>query len=179
MLHWKTILFGLIIFQGFGQYIYTDPKIDKLKSNLQVRGVKFYTNDDLRVKGSPYVFDEFKYGIIHHGDMQIKDLFKLNALTQNIYWGDENKIITPNINLVVELYENMYKYILGRWVTEVAPGLYKYHKGTFKEGYRETNPLKNDQPHKYTVVEKYFILENGKVTSVRKRKALKIINRYK
>ena len=27
---------------------------------------------------------------------QIKGLFKLNAITQNIFWGDDNKIINPN-----------------------------------------------------------------------------------
>ena len=70
---------------GLGQYIYTDSNIDQLQSDLRIRGVNFYQNDDFGVEGSPFVF-EFKAGTIHQGERQIEGLFKLNAITQNIFW---------------------------------------------------------------------------------------------
>ena len=107
----KLKLFLLIVpFVGLGQYIYTDSNIDQLQSDLRIRGVNFYQNDDFGVEESPFVFDEFKAGTIHHGERQIEGLFKLNAITQNIFWGDDNKIINPNKNVKVEVFGKTYKY---------------------------------------------------------------------
>ena len=174
----KTIFFGLIVFQGFGQYIYTDSDIDQLQSDLRIRGVNFYQNDDFGVEGSPFVFDEFKAGTILQGERQIEGLFKLNAITQNIFWGDDNKIINPNKSVKVELFGEIYKYMLDKWVTEVAPRLYKYHRGIFKKGYKVNNPFLSDQPPRFIVDEKYFTLKNGKESEVSRKKALKIIKNH-
>ena len=178
MCYLKTIFFGLLVFQGFGQNIYTDSDIDQLQSDLRLRGVNFYQNDDFGVKGSPFVFDEFKTGIILHGKRQIEGLFKLNAITQNIFWGDDNKIINPNKSVKVELFGKTYKYMLDKWITEVAPHLYKYHRGIFKKGYKVNNPFLSDQPPRFIVDEKYFTLKNGIESEVSRKKALRIIKNY-
>ena len=175
----KLKLFLLIVpVVGLGQYIYTDSDIDQLQSDLRIRGVNFYQNDDFGVEGSPFVFDEFKAGTIHQGERKIEGLFKLNAITQNIFWGDDNKIINPNKNVKVELFGKTYKYMLDKWVTEVAPHLYKYHRGIFKKGYKVNNPFLSDQPPRFIVDEKYFTLKNGKEIEVSRKKALKIIKNY-
>ena len=45
--------------------------------------------------------------------LQIEGLFKLNAITQNIFWGDDNKIINPNkpVLALIILTGNSFNYL--------------------------------------------------------------------
>ena len=67
----KLKLFLLIVpFVGLGQYIYTDSNIDQLQSDLRIRGVNFYQNDN---------FADNRYTPVNSIDRKNFKKFKIGA----------------------------------------------------------------------------------------------------